>query len=36
MAGEGTDDYSPDPKKIEEWERFSKAIKAAEKEMKRG
>src|ERR687885_2279644 len=29
MANEGKDDYEPDPKKIEEWERFSKAIKAA-------
>jgi hypothetical protein len=36
MAGEGTDDYSLDPKKIEEWERFSKAIKAAEQRDEKG
>jgi hypothetical protein len=36
MTNEGSDDYTPDPKKIEEWERFSKAIKAAEQRDEKG
>jgi hypothetical protein len=36
MANEGTDDYTPDPKKIDEWERFSKVIKAEEQRDEKG
>jgi hypothetical protein len=36
MANEGTNDYSPDPKKIEEWERFSKVINAAKQRDEKG
>ena len=36
MANEGKDDYQPDPKKIEEWERFSKAIKTAKQRDEQG
>src|ERR671932_1715776 len=36
MANEGKDDYQPDPKKIEEWERFSNAIKTAKQRDEQG
>jgi hypothetical protein len=36
MAEEGTDGYIPDPKKIEEWEKYSRVIKAAEQRDEKG
>jgi DNA-binding transcriptional ArsR family regulator len=36
LSNEGTDNYQADPKKIEEWERFSKVIKTAKQRDEQG